>query len=122
MSAKIGAIAAFDEIVIKLREPPVASVDAREIADQLRALADTVWAGRDEQVRGGTSMAMTTSGSSCATTGCRAACSPPTPTSSTTAAPRGTASSTSLGSACPSASGTGPMHPMHDNQRGLVLV
>ena len=55
----------------------------------------------------------------CATTGCRAACSPPTPTSSTTAATRGTASSTSLGSSCPSASGTGPMH---DDQRGLVSV
>src|SRR4051794_41959352 len=56
----------------------------------------------------------------CATTGCRAACSPPTGTSSITAATRGTASSTSLGSSCPSASGTGPMHPMHDDQRGLV--
>src|SRR3954463_3257509 len=62
-----------------------------------------------------------TSGTFCATTGCRAACSPPTATSSITAAPRGTASSTSLGSSCPSASATGPMHPMHDDQRGLVL-
>ena len=60
-------------------------------------------------------------GNSCARTGCRAACSPPTVTSSITAATRGTASSTSLGSSCPSASGTGPMHPMHDDQRGLVL-
>ena len=59
MSEQISAIAAFDEIVTKLREPPVVSADAREIAAQLRALADTVWAGRDEQVRGGTSMAMT---------------------------------------------------------------
>ena len=59
MSGQIDAIAAFDEIVTKLREPPVVSADAREIAAQLRALADTVWAGRDEQVRGGTSMAMT---------------------------------------------------------------
>src|SRR4051812_18204697 len=58
---------------------------------------------------------------SCATTGCRAACSAPTPTLSITAATPGTASSTSLGSSCPSASGTGPMHPMHDDQRGLVL-
>src|SRR3954452_1948482 len=41
------------------------------------------------------------------------------PTSSTTAAPRGTASSTSLGSSCPSASATGPMH---DDQRGLVFL
>src|SRR3954471_21384049 len=54
----------------------------------------------------------------CARTGCRAACSPPTATSSITAATRGTASSTSPGSSCPSASGTGPMH---DDQRGLVL-
>src|SRR4051795_4747919 len=46
---------------------------------------------------------------------CRAACSPPTATSSITAATRGTASSTSLGSSCPSASATGPMH---DDQRG----
>ena len=59
MSEQISAIAAFDEIVSKLREPPVVSAAAREIADQLRALADTVRAGRDEQVRGGTSMAMT---------------------------------------------------------------
>src|SRR4051794_17037447 len=43
------------------------------------------------------------------------------PTSSITAATPGTASSTSLGSSCPSASETGPMHPMHDDQRGLVL-
>ena len=50
MSEQINAIAAFDEIVSKLREPPVVSADAREIADQLRALADTVWAGRDEWV------------------------------------------------------------------------
>jgi hypothetical protein len=55
----------------------------------------------------------------CARTGCRAACSPPTATSSITAATRGTGSSTSLGSSCPSASATGPMH---DDQRGLVLV
>src|SRR3954463_14490508 len=59
MSEQISAIAAFDEIVSKLLQPPVVSAAAREIADQLRALADTVWAGRDEQVRGGTSMAMT---------------------------------------------------------------
>src|SRR4051812_19585216 len=59
MSEQISAIAAFDEIIIKLLEPPVVSAAAREIAAQLRALADTVWAGRDEQVRGGTSMAMT---------------------------------------------------------------
>src|SRR3954462_1261736 len=51
--------------------------------------------------------------------GCRAACSPPTATSSIIAAKRGTASSTSLGSSCPSASGTGPMH---EDQRGLVLL
>ena len=57
----------------------------------------------------------------CARTGCRAACSPPTATSSIIAATPGTASSTSLGSSCPSASGTGPMHPMHEDQRGLVL-
>src|SRR3954463_10586534 len=63
-----------------------------------------------------------TSGNFCATTGCRAACSPPTATSSITAATPGTASSTSLGSSCPSASGTGPMHPMHEDQRGLVLL
>ena len=50
MSGQIDAIAAFDEIVIKLREPPVVSADAREIATQLRALADTVRAGRDEWV------------------------------------------------------------------------
>src|SRR4051812_23331181 len=59
MSGQIDAIAGFDEIVSKLLEPPVVSAVAREIADQLRALADTVRAGRDEQVRGGTSMAMT---------------------------------------------------------------
>ena len=50
MSGQIDAIAAFDEIVIKLREPPVVSADAREIATQLRALAETVRAGRDEWV------------------------------------------------------------------------
>jgi len=50
MSGQIDAIPAFDEIVIKLREPPVVSADAREIATQLRALADTVRAGRDEWV------------------------------------------------------------------------
>ena len=50
MSGQIDAIAAFEEIVIKLREPPVVSADAREIATQLRALADTVRAGRDECV------------------------------------------------------------------------
>ena len=50
MSGQVDAIAAFDEIVIKLREPPVVSADAREIATQLRALADTVRAGRDEWV------------------------------------------------------------------------
>src|SRR3954447_21477792 len=47
-----------------------------------------------------------------------AACSPPTPTSSTTAATPGTASPISLGPSCPSASATGPMH---DPQCGLVL-
>src|SRR3954451_17110427 len=56
--------------------------------------------------------------SSCGTTGCRGACSAPTPTLSITAATPGTGSSTSLGSSCPSASGIGPMH---DDQRGLVL-
>src|SRR3954468_15904185 len=50
MSGQIDAVAAFDEIIIKLREPPVVSADAREIATQLRALADTVRAGRDEWV------------------------------------------------------------------------
>ena len=50
MSGQIDAIAAFDEIVIKLREPPVISTDAREIAAQFCALADTVLAGRDEWV------------------------------------------------------------------------
>src|SRR3954452_22011785 len=55
----------------------------------------------------------------CATPGCRAACPRAIGTSSTTAATPGTASSTSLGSSCPSASGTGPMH---EDQRGLVLV
>src|SRR3954469_21638478 len=59
MSKQINAIAALDEIVTNLQEPPVASADAREIAAQLLALADTVRAGRDEQVRGGTPMAMT---------------------------------------------------------------
>ncbi len=59
MSGQIDAIAAFDEIVVELQEPPVASADAREIAAQLLALADTVRAGRDEQVRRGTPMAMT---------------------------------------------------------------
>src|SRR3954447_17852658 len=54
----------------------------------------------------------------CVTTGCPAACSPPTGTSSITAATPGTGSSTNLGSSCPSASGTGPMH---DDQRGLVV-
>ena len=62
---------------------------------------------------------MRISGIFCARTGYRAACSPPTATSSITAATRGTASSTSPGSSCPSAFGTGPRH---DDQRGLVLV
>src|SRR4051794_13700094 len=59
MSGQIGGLAAFDEIVINLRERLVVSADAREIAAQLLALADTVRASRDEQVRGGTPMAMT---------------------------------------------------------------
>ena len=46
---KVAATVAFDEIIAGLREP-VASADAREIAAQLRALADTVRAGRDEWV------------------------------------------------------------------------
>src|SRR3982750_925699 len=48
---------------------------------------------------------------------CCAAWSPPAGTTSIPSATAGTASPTNLGSSCPSASGTGPMH---DNQRGLV--
>src|SRR3954469_3754016 len=59
MSKQINAIAALDEIVTNLRERLMVSADAREIAAQLLALADTVRASRDEQVRGGTPMAMT---------------------------------------------------------------
>jgi hypothetical protein len=43
-------IAAFDEIVAGLREPLAVDSEACEIATQLRALADTVRAGRDEWV------------------------------------------------------------------------
>ena len=48
----------------------------------------------------------------------RTGCSPPTPTSSTIAAWRGTSSSGGPGRSCPSASGTGPMG---SDQRKLVL-
>jgi hypothetical protein len=41
-------IAAFDEIMAGLRKPAAESTEVHEIAMQLRALADTVWAGRDE--------------------------------------------------------------------------
>ena len=47
---KVAAAVAFDDIIAELRAPPVVSADAREIAAQLRALADTVRAGRDEWV------------------------------------------------------------------------
>jgi hypothetical protein len=43
-------IAAFNVIVAGLREPAAVSTEAPEIATQLRALADTVRAGRDEWV------------------------------------------------------------------------
>src|SRR3954469_24024940 len=49
---------------------------------------------------------------------CSRSNSPAAYSTSITAATRGTASSTSPGSSCPSASGTGPMH---EDQRGLVL-
>src|SRR3954465_13287783 len=48
-----------------------------------------------------------TSGNSCARTGSPTGSSPPTATSSITAARRGTNSQTSLGSSCPSACATG---------------
>jgi len=54
---------------------------------------------------------------SCATTGCRTACSRPTRTWSTTAALPGTSSSISLGPSCRSDCATGHMGP---NQRDLV--
>jgi hypothetical protein len=50
VQGKVTAVAAFDEIVIGLRQPPMVSVEAHEIAAQLRVLADTVRAGRDEWV------------------------------------------------------------------------
>ena len=43
-------IAAFGKIVAGLREPAAVSTEAHEIAARLRALADTVQAGRDEWV------------------------------------------------------------------------
>jgi len=43
-------VRAFDEIVIGLKKPPAGRAEDREIAAQLRALAETVRAGRDEWV------------------------------------------------------------------------
>jgi hypothetical protein len=50
MLSKAAAVIAFDEIVTGLRNPPSVSAEAHEIAAQLRALAETVQAGRDEWV------------------------------------------------------------------------
>src|SRR5215208_8357388 len=54
---------------------------------------------------------------SCAITGSRTGCSPPTPTLSTIAARPGTSSSNGPGQSCPSDSATGPMG---SDQRKLV--
>ena len=43
-------VAELEAIVAGLREPPTVSAEARQIADQMRALAETVRAGRDEWV------------------------------------------------------------------------
>jgi hypothetical protein len=56
------------------------------------------------------------SGSSCTTTGSRTGCSPPTKTSSTTAATLGTISSISPGESCPSASVIGPMSSRREDR------
>ena len=56
--------------------------------------------------------------SSCAITGSRTGCSPPTPTLSTIAARPGTSSSSGPGRSCPSAYATGPVG---SDQRKLVL-
>ncbi len=50
MLSKAAVVVALDEIVIGLKKPPVGTAEDGEIAAQLRALADTVQAGRDEWV------------------------------------------------------------------------
>jgi hypothetical protein len=48
--SKAAVVVALDEIVIGLKKPLVETAEDGEIAAQLRALADTVQAGRDEWV------------------------------------------------------------------------
>jgi hypothetical protein len=43
-------VAEFGVMVAGIRQPPTVSAEARQIADQMRALAETVRAGRDEWV------------------------------------------------------------------------
>jgi len=50
MLSKAAVVVALDELVIGLKKPPMGTAEDGEIAAQLRALADTVQAGRDEWV------------------------------------------------------------------------
>ena len=50
MLSKAAVVVALDELVIGLKKPLVGAAEDGEIAAQLRALADTVQAGRDEWV------------------------------------------------------------------------
>ena len=43
-------VAEFGVMVSGIKQPPIVSAEARQIADQMRALAETVRAGRDEWV------------------------------------------------------------------------